>query len=171
MSCCQNCTSGLPCLSISGVDGGECDAPVKFPWPSDVDNLKARIHAQVQALDLAVEENCGGLSPADKQSWNDFLAQWIPFVQKKTPIIGAYGEWVTACGYAHTVDAWRDKLAKVCSNLPGPEPVKGADTTTVTAVTGAIKALAVVVAVVGGVYVLSASGVLSVAGRLTKRSA
>lgn len=140
-------------LTIAGVDGGECDAPVKFPWPSDVDTLKARIGLAVHALDAAIESSCAELSKEDRAEWDLFLAKWIPFAAKETPLIGSYGEWVSACSYSHTVDAWRTKLAGKCSSLPGPDPIRGADTSAVKWVGVAAAAVAVVAVVGGGVYV------------------
>ncbi|HVH45009.1 MAG TPA: hypothetical protein VM925_21800 [Labilithrix sp.] len=138
-------------ITIGGVDGGECDAPVKFPWPSDVDALKARVALQVDALDLGVK-SCAGLTAEDRAAWELFVGTWRAFAKKETPVFGAYGEWVTACSYAHTVDAWREKIASKCSSVPGPNPIHGAETaaSTVKWVSAAVLAVAVVG---GGIYV------------------
>ncbi len=140
-------------LTMRGVDGGECDAPFKAPFPSDVDALKARISAQVQALELGVA-SCKEFSSADRAAWSIWLTTWQVFAHKETPFFGSYGDWVTACSFGHTVDAWRSKLASACVSVPGPDPVKGVDTSSLKEVSTALVAVAAVVGVLGVVYVV-----------------
>jgi hypothetical protein len=142
---------------MGGVDGGECDKLVFFGvWPSDVDALKARLGPQVMALDLAVEGASCSLSPDDRRAWGAFMAQWLEFARKETPTFGSYGEWTSACSYAHTIDAWREKLASKCSDLPGPAKVPGAESSAevVKWASRAAIAVAAIAAIGAGVYVV-----------------
>jgi hypothetical protein len=107
---------------IGRVDGGECDAIVKFPYPHEVDVFKSRINAIVQSMDAGVK-SCKGLPESELQAWNSFLIEWTTFANKPTPTFGAYGDWVQTCTYSATIDAWRDKLNQYCK-LPGPENIK-----------------------------------------------
>lgn len=133
--------------SVGGVDGGECDAPVKITWPSDVDHLKARINTVAEATDLGVV-SCVGLSDNEKKAWGLFITEWRKFNAQKTPLFGSHGEWVTACTYAKTLDAWRKKLEKGCE-LPGPDEIEG------TQVASAAKWIAGAAIVIGGVVALT----------------
>lgn len=108
--------------SIGGVDAGACDAPIKIPWPSEVDDLKARINTVVEGMDIGVK-HCPQLPPDERKAWEVFIAEWRTFNAKKTPTFGSYGDWVNACTYAKTIDAWRDKLLKYCT-LPGPSKIE-----------------------------------------------
>lgn len=139
-------------MTMAGVDGGECDAPFKVTWPEDVDRLKERIGIQIRALEYAVDK-CPRLSADDRAAWRVFLSSWSAFSVTETPLFGSHGAWVTACSFAHVVDAWREKLAGKCSELPGPGPIKGADTSAVKWMSTALAAVAVVAVVGGGVYV------------------
>lgn len=137
--------------AIGGVDGGECDKTVNFgTWPSEVDNLKARLLVAAEAVDRGVE-SCPELAKNERASWLDFMTEFRRFATTSTGLFGSYNEWTQACSYAHTIDAWHEKLSATC-NLPGPVPgkVKGADTTGATVlmwIAGAVIAVAVVVGV------------------------
>lgn len=143
--------------TIGGVDGGECDKLVFLGvWPSDVEALKARLHPQVVALDLAVDSATCSLSAEDRAAWGAFTAQWLEFYQRPVGTFGSYGEWTAACSWAHTIDAWREKLAQKCSALPGPAPIKGADASAATVKWASIGLVAVAaLAAIGvGAYVV-----------------
>lgn len=108
---------------VGGVDGGECDTPLKITWPSDVDHLKQRIGTIADDTNDGVQA-CLQISPEEKKAWNRFYAAWQAFAARKTPVFGSHGEWVTACTYSNTIEAWRDKLKKIC-DLPGPDSISG----------------------------------------------
>lgn len=136
------------CQQIGGVDGGECDQSFVITWPHSVDALKARLRVVAEAFDLGVLA-CPELPATDRAAWATFIAEFRAFAGKETPIFGSHNEWVTACSYAHTLDAWREKLATKC-NVPGPAEIKGTDTSPIKWVAAAVIAVAVVG---GGVYV------------------
>lgn len=142
--------------AISGVDGGECDQLFAVTWPSDVDHLKARLAFIADSMDAGVKA-CPNLPQAERNAWNQFLAQWRPFAAKKTPTFGSYNEWITACSNAHTIDALQVKLSPYCK-LPGPGAIKGANVETANALAGAIKyagvAIAALALVGGAVYLV-----------------
>lgn len=107
---------------IGRVDGGECDAIVKFPYPREVDIFKARVNTIVLSVDAGVK-NCPALPQSERQAWNGFLAEWSIFAGKSTSLFGAYGEWVQTCTYSATLDGWIEKLKRYCT-LPGPENIE-----------------------------------------------
>ncbi len=110
---------------MAGVDGGECDQAFVVTWASDVERLKARLSPIAEALDLGVRA-CTALDPNDRKAWELFIVEWRTFKARSTPFFGSYNEWITACSYAHTLDAWREKLVEKCV-VPGPNAIKGAD--------------------------------------------
>lgn len=164
---CTNCKAGLPCSEtrVAGADAGDCDRPLfdAVVWPSRLREFKLRVHTDVVALDAGVS-NCPSLSKAEKDSWNAFVNAWVPFYQKELPIFGLGGEWDETCAYSKQIDAWREKLAEKCENIPGVDP-KGRDNkdalALADAVAGSLKAIAVIAAVGGSIYLLSASGILT----------
>lgn len=123
MGCCRECDERE---TIGGVDGGECDQSFAFPWPSDVDRLKARIALSAESFDLGVK-SCATLAPEDRASWEMFITEFRSFAKRETPLFGAYQEWVTACSYSHTFDGWRRKLNEQCKSVPGPHEIHGVD--------------------------------------------
>lgn len=150
MACrCEHVDDGMGALA--GVDGGECDKSFNFGvWPSDVDKLKHRLLLAAEDVDVGVL-GCPELAAPERARWLAFMIEFRAFAQKETGIFGAYEEWTNACGYGHTIDGWREKLAKLCS-IPGPDNVKGASTEGVTAIAwiaAAVIAVAVVVGVKG----------------------
>lgn len=109
---------------IGGVDGGECDAPFKITFPEDARRLKARVDAMMRSTDLDVRA-CAHLSAGEQQSWSLFYREWQLFAAEDVGTFGSHGTWVTACTYAHTLDAWRDLLKKKC-HLSAPTDIPGA---------------------------------------------
>lgn len=111
-------------LAFAGVDAGECDAPLKITWPSDVENFKARLDPLFTATDTAVR-GCFQMAPADRTAWQDFFAVWRSWMSKPVGIFGSHGEWVETCGFARTLDAWRTKIAAVNCAIVGPDEIEG----------------------------------------------
>jgi hypothetical protein len=97
--------------AIGGVDAGECDQPVWFGWPSDVDAFKARLGPIMEST--------------DKAAWATFIAGWRTFASQKTPLFGSRGEWVTTCTYARNLDAWIAKLKSSSCAIVGPAEIQG----------------------------------------------
>jgi hypothetical protein len=109
---------------VSGVDGGECTADVlKITWPSDVDDFKARLAPIAQGIDASVQ-SCAALTPADRASWSASFSAWLTFAGVKTPTFGSSNAWQTACSWARTFDAWRDKLTGVRCAIAGPNQIQ-----------------------------------------------
>src|SRR5512140_3252204 len=98
---------------IGGVDAGECDAPIRITWPSEVDAFKARIAPTGAAYDASAKA-CTTLPADERASWDLFYAAFVQHVTTPTSKLGSYGEWVTTCGFAHTLDAWGEKLKQYC---------------------------------------------------------
>lgn len=105
-------------------DGGECDLFVTVNWPSNVDDFKKRLDTVVSATDLSVRE-CAGLSRAQRDAWAVFLAEWREFATRPTPTFGSGREWDTVCGYARTLDGWREALVGTNCGLIGPTNIHG----------------------------------------------
>lgn len=110
---------------IAGVDAGECDAPVKITWPSEVNTFKARINTVAEAMDVGVK-TCPQLPQNERQAWEGFITEWREFAKRKTGWFGSYGDWVQTCTYSKTIDAWRTKLLQYC-RLPGPNEIEKPD--------------------------------------------
>lgn len=115
---------GYSPMVFGGVDAGACDAPIKMTWPGEVDDFKARLGTLFEATDLGIRA-CAGFDANDRRAWELFLAEWRTFRQKPTPTFGSYGDWVTTCTYAKTLDGWRDKLTGARCVIPGPKDLKG----------------------------------------------
>lgn len=107
---------------ISGVDGGECDAPFKITWAGEVDRFKARVNVIAESTDIGVR-SCATLPQDERRAWDLFITEWRDFMKKPTPTFGSYGYWVQTCTHAATIDAWRPKLERWCS-LPGPREIE-----------------------------------------------
>lgn len=110
--------------STGGVDAGECDAPVKFTWPSEVDDFKARLQTIFDATDRTVI-GCASLPAEQRKAWNNFYAAWRTFRVKETPTFGSYNDWVTTCTYAKTLDGWRETIKNAKCPIIGPADIKG----------------------------------------------
>jgi hypothetical protein len=134
---------------VGKIDAGECDAPTRFfLWPSEVDTFKARVLVILEARDISVKA-CAGLPADERQGWDLFVGSAKPFLQKRTPTFGSYGEWVTTCGYSRYLDAWDAKLKTYSCKIVGPEDVSsgGAQNILKWAATGAIAVAIAAVAI------------------------
>lgn len=108
---------------VGGIDAGECDALVRFPYPKEVDTFKERLLPFAQNYDATVKA-CTSLPAAERDAWDAFYKVFTAFATRKTDTFGAYGEWVATCGYSRYLDAWAEKLRRHCT-LVGPDKVSG----------------------------------------------
>ena len=107
---------------IGAVDAGECDAAVRFPWSWEVDAFKTRLLSVVTNLNETAK-GCNRLPPEERAAWNAFYELFTKFASTPTSTFGAYGEWVTTCGYSRYLDAWLAKFKSYGCRIIGPENV------------------------------------------------
>ena len=117
-------TTGQTAVKPGRSDGGECDLFVSVNWPSNVDDFKKRLDTVASATDRSVRD-CAGLARAQKDEWAVFFAQWREFATKPTPTFGSGREWDTVCGYARTLDGWRETLTNTSCTIVGPTNIHG----------------------------------------------
>jgi hypothetical protein len=138
---------------VGGVDGGECDAPLKFfTYASDVDNFKSRLDPLWDAADASVQ-GCASMVPDEKRAWALQLQEWRTLAAKPTPTFGTHGEWVNVCAHAKILDGWRDRIAKMTCAVIGPQQIKGYELPS--SVADSLRYLSYGVIAVGGLAVLA----------------
>jgi hypothetical protein len=151
---------------FGGVDGGECSADVvKLTWPSQVDDFKARLAPIVLGLDASIG-TCAGMTADDRVTWAAQFATWKTFAAKPTPWFGSSNEWQTACSYAKTFDAWRDRLTAARCAIAGPNQIQVEKTNPVDLAKWI--AIGVVAAGAVGVLFVYAPEIKGVLGRFSK---
>jgi hypothetical protein len=135
---------------IGAIDAGECDAPFRITWPSEVDVFKSRVLAALESRELSVRA-CAALPAEEVKAWDAFVGPVRAFLKTPTPTFGSYGEWVSTCAHSRELDAWDKKLTKYGCKIFGAQDVSSGDSKN-TLKWAATAAVAVAVAAVAITY-------------------